>query len=129
MSGLSCMDLVFFTSIISSRMVGSLFPSQSFAHSDSSTLVLDHASLDPLIVPRKMAHLDVTTRIFDTSRVEKLHFSSLLLDNLNLAVFSDILRSSESQMPNGYVSKLGDLQIYCQLCILVLGGSSQLVSD
>ena len=58
MSGLSCMDLVFFPSIISSSMVGSLFPSQSFAHSDSSTLVLDHASLDPLIFPRKMAHLD-----------------------------------------------------------------------
>ena len=59
-------------------------------------LALDHASLDPLIFPRKMAHLDVTI-VFDTSRVEKLRFSSLL------------------RVPNGYVSKLGDLQICCQL--------------
>ena len=69
-SGLSCVDFLFFLSIISSSIVGSLLPSQSFAHSDSSLLLLDHASLDPSIFPRKMAHLDFTITIFGTSCVE-----------------------------------------------------------
>lgn len=69
-SGLSCMDFLFFLSIISSSMVGSFLPSQSFAYSDSCPFVLDHTSLDPSIIPRKSTHLDFSTVIFGTSRVE-----------------------------------------------------------
>ena len=61
-------------------------------------LVLDHALLDHnrSLSPRKMVHLDVTTRIFDTSPVEKLHLWIL-------------------RVPNGYGSKLGNLHFFWSL--------------
>ena len=96
-AGLSCIWTCFF----SPQLAAQVLLEVSSRHNPwlkHIHLVLDHALLDHKrsLSPRKLVHLDVTTRIFDTSPVEKLHLWIL-------------------RVPNGYGSKLGNLHFFWSL--------------